>query len=429
LIRHFLLLQGPIGPFFARLGGALRQAGHRVTRVHFNGGDRVYSGLMKAINFRGTTERWVEFFDRILVRHGITDLVLFGDCRPLHRLAIDHAHGLGLRIHVFEEGYLRPGWVTLETNGVNGYSSLSRSAATYLADPISHTNLLPAASCAPMPFARRAFDDVVYTFATALLKPWYPGYRTHKPWSPLQEYRAGARRFFLRAGHRRHATAITTSLTAQQRPFFLFPLQLDSDAQIRVHSGLGSMTPAIDAVVRSFASHAAKDAVLVVSEHPLDQAVVDLHEEFLRAVSAAGIYSRVIYLRGGTPLPLIQASQGMVTVNSTIALSALEFGRPVAALGCAIYRIPGLTHVGTLDEFWRAPSRPDAILFAAFKRRLIETTQVPGGFYSPAAQRSIIETALPRLLGPELSPTAAARPGSERRSLTSEEAGYATATE
>jgi capsular polysaccharide export protein len=39
--RSFLFLQGPPGPFFARLGAALQAAGHAVHRINFNGGDRV----------------------------------------------------------------------------------------------------------------------------------------------------------------------------------------------------------------------------------------------------------------------------------------------------------------------------------------------------------------------------------------------------
>lgn len=38
-----LLLQGPLGPFFQTLSRQLTTAGHRVTKVHFNGGDASWS--------------------------------------------------------------------------------------------------------------------------------------------------------------------------------------------------------------------------------------------------------------------------------------------------------------------------------------------------------------------------------------------------
>lgn len=405
--RQFLLLQGPIGPLFAQLGDALSAAGHGVLRIRFNGGDWLFSGASVCLDFRGPQDRWPEFLERTLRDFAITDIVLFGDCRPLHRLAVIAARARGLRVHVFEEGYLRPGWVTLERDGVNGHSRLPAIPGAYLgaaAPPETRVPMQPMA--APMPFLRRAIEDVAYTLATALCWPLYPGYRTHKPWSPLAEYRAGARRFFTRARERAAAQALAAALVAEQRPFFLFPLQLDSDAQIRVHSEFGAMAPAIEAVIASFARAAPAEVQLVISEHPLDQAVVDLQAVVQRAAAAAGLSSRVVFLRGGTPPPLLGACRGLVTVNSTIALSALELGRPVVALGRAVYRIPGLVHAAALDAFWTAPTRPDDALFAAFRRVLIERTQIPGGFYSPHARLRVVTAALPRLAGPAPLPAA-----------------------
>ena len=131
--RVFLFLQGPPGPFFARLGSALTGAGHRVHRINFNGGDRLY-WPGRATNYRGRQEEWPRFFEEFTSRHGVTDLVLFGDCRPLHRAA----HGLAtinrLRIHVFEEGYLRPDWVTLEADGEHAGQAVDQLAALLATD-------------------------------------------------------------------------------------------------------------------------------------------------------------------------------------------------------------------------------------------------------------------------------------------------------
>ena len=37
--QRFLFLQGPPGPFFERLGSALRDLGHAVHRINLNAGD------------------------------------------------------------------------------------------------------------------------------------------------------------------------------------------------------------------------------------------------------------------------------------------------------------------------------------------------------------------------------------------------------
>ena len=123
--QTFLLLQGPPGPFFALLGDGLVRRGHNVLRINFNGGDRA-SWPGPSTDFRGGIEDWPAYFDMFVQREGVTDLVLFGDCRPMHSAAHGMAKLLGVRTHVFEEGYIRPDWVTLERDGVNGHSSLPR---------------------------------------------------------------------------------------------------------------------------------------------------------------------------------------------------------------------------------------------------------------------------------------------------------------
>ncbi|MDB5685420.1 MAG: Capsule export protein, partial [Rhizorhabdus sp.] len=130
--KEFLFLQGLAGPFFSRLGEALAASGNGVHRINFNGGDKIYWQLPGAIDYRGNLDKWPRFLAKILARRSITDILLFGDCRPLHSVAIAVASRVGVKVHVFEEGYVRPDFVTLEAGGVNGHSRLSRSPEHYL---------------------------------------------------------------------------------------------------------------------------------------------------------------------------------------------------------------------------------------------------------------------------------------------------------
>ncbi|WP_441294118.1 capsular polysaccharide export protein, LipB/KpsS family, partial [Bordetella pertussis] len=41
--------------------------------------------------------------------------------------AVALARASGVRVHVFEEGYFRPHWVTLERGGVNGFRAIART--------------------------------------------------------------------------------------------------------------------------------------------------------------------------------------------------------------------------------------------------------------------------------------------------------------
>ena len=102
----FLFLQGIASPFFADLGQALLKRGHRVRRINFSSGDWLFWRL-GSDNYRGPRDGWDAYIAGYIVEHGVTDIVLFGDCRPYHVAAREAASPLGVRIHVFEEGYLR----------------------------------------------------------------------------------------------------------------------------------------------------------------------------------------------------------------------------------------------------------------------------------------------------------------------------------
>ena len=105
--HRFLFLQGPHGPFFHRLGKMLINAGAQVWRVGFNRGDRAFwPTAANYIPYKDTPDRWPAAFARIVAQHGITDLILYGDTRPVHAHAVTAARALGLTVHVFEEGYL-----------------------------------------------------------------------------------------------------------------------------------------------------------------------------------------------------------------------------------------------------------------------------------------------------------------------------------
>src|SRR5690606_3468889 len=94
--RHALLLQGPMGPFFARFAAELRSRGARVTKVNFNAGDALFYRADDAIDYRGRMEDWPGFFRELVRRDGIDAVYLFGDCRPIHQPAVRVARELGI---------------------------------------------------------------------------------------------------------------------------------------------------------------------------------------------------------------------------------------------------------------------------------------------------------------------------------------------
>jgi capsular polysaccharide export protein len=394
--RRFLFLQGPIGLFFSRLARRLSADGHAVHRINLHGGDRLFWGLRGAVDFRREADSWPEFLGDCLTRWQITDVLLFGDCRPFHRTAIRVAMARGLSVHVFEEGYLRPNWVTMESGGVNANSLLSRDPDRYR-DEAASTDPWDGGVAVRNSFARRATEDVLYHSAMVLAGRWYPGYRTHRPWHPYVEYAHAVGRFLRGPLARRHLARLAGGFANQSRPFYLFPLQLNADVQIRHHFSSGRMEPAIEQVIASFARRAPGDALLVLTEHPLETGVVDLGRVARQCAEAAGIESRMLYLEGGSPREFVRLCRGMITVNSTMGLVAMDCGVPVVTLGRAVYALPGLTFQGDLDDFWLNAAPADPVLFDAFRRVVVARTQINGGFYGAGPIAMAVQGAAQRL--------------------------------
>lgn len=394
--RNVLLLQGLMGPLFRRIGQALRRDGYGVHKVNFNGGDRLFWGLPNGIDYRGSPAEWPAALTSLLADRQITDVVLFGDCRPMHIAAISICRDLHIPVHVFEEGYIRPDWVTLELGGVNGHSTLPRDPAWYRAEAAA---LPPAPEHRPVPssFRRRATEGLLYNVADVLTRSYYPYWENHRPWHPLVEGMGWVRKLMRRKAAALRSNDVLASLEARNEPYMLFPLQLDSDAQIRLHSSFAGIADALRMVITSFAANAPADLRLVVKEHPLDNGVRDWRLETATLAELHGVADRIDYLERGDIVPVAQRSKGMVTINSTSGTLALALDVPVIALGQAVYDIEGITFQGQLDDFWRDPGKPDTETFAAFRRVLIDRCLVAGGFFSEEALDKVTEGVISRL--------------------------------
>jgi capsular polysaccharide export protein len=391
--RRFLMLQGVCSPFFKRLADRLVQDGHRVLKVNFNVGDRAYWGRHTATDFRDRLAALPDFIDELFKRHDITDQIVFGDCRPVHEPAIARARAANVRNHVFEEGYFRPHWITLEREGTNKHSRLPRDAEWFRRTGATLPDRTRGSAFSAS-FWKRAVYDVAYHSASAWNPLLYPHYRTHAPARADQEYLSYLRRFARVRQRRRQDHARLAALVERRTPFFLLPLQLDSDAQIRIHSGFADMTAVVSHVLDSFVRAAHGDAHLLVKNHPLDNGLLDYAHIVAELADRRGIAGRVHYIESGDLYTALHHARGTVTVNSTVGISALAASCPTFALGDPIYKLPGLTADGALDAFWRAPARIDRELFRSFRNVVIHMTQVHGGFYSSEGIALAVENSL-----------------------------------
>jgi len=392
--REFLFLQGPPGPFFRELARALEAINLGTHRINVCGGDR-YDWPGGGTDYRGRMRHWPMFFDRFVRDNAITDLVLFGDCRPMHQAALRMAQLRGIHIHVFEEGYIRPDWMTLERDGVNGHSPLERDPEVILA-AAKWLPPVPKLPSITADFKRRARDSYWHYHHVVTGKLHFPFYSSHRQGSIMLDGIGWLLKF--QRGRRRARQAEATLAELAGRKYFLFPLQLTGDYQIRAHSPFGSMAVAVEYVLESFAHFAPDDAVLLVKEHPLDSGYCNWRRHIARVARRLGVADRVHHIDGGELDELASAAIGMVCVNSTSGTLALESGSPVIVLGDAVYDVRGVTHQSGLDLFWSMPERPDPQIWDAFKRMLHARCLVRGGLASQSGMDVLVRGSVERLL-------------------------------
>jgi capsular polysaccharide export protein len=394
--RRFLFLQGNASRFFGDLAKRLLSRGHTVRKINFNGGDVLFWPHRGAANYTGDITGWENFLQNYLLKEDITDILLLGDCRPLHSIAINVANRLNITVFVFEEGYMRPNWITLEQGGVNAYSSLGRTPEWFF-DRASKLPDWVDPQLAVNSMWRRAIEDIAYVTSTALASIYFRNYKTHRPWSSWVEYTGGARRFLRKSVERDKLNKTVKHLQATKTPYYIFPLQLEADSQIQNHSPFSGIAEVLDFTITSFAKQAHDNAHLIITEHPLDTSPYKWREIIRDLCRQHSVVDRVSFYEGGSPDAIIAGSRSVITVNSTLGYLALSLGKPLIALGTAIYGLPGLTFQGGLDAFWTAAQPPNPDVFDAFRRVVAAYTQVNGSFYGAAGLALAVEGAAARL--------------------------------
>jgi capsular polysaccharide export protein len=378
--KKILLLQGPHGPFFSRIARALLAAGARsVDKVNFNGGDCFFSGS-GAYAYTGSLKNWPTYLNALIQKNDADCIMVFGDCRPIHVAARTLAQEKGITYWVFEEGYIRPNYITLEQHGVNGHSRLPSSRVVYDAWP--HT-AIPEVMDVPANFGAAARYAMLYFTASTVAWPWFWRYQHHRHMSVLDGLswiRSYIRKLRYRA---KEAYTLDDLKPNGGRDYFLVVLQVASDAQVTAHSPFESVSDFIADTVSSFARHALTDAVLLIKHHPMDRGYTDYSQLIAAMVKKHSLQDRVRYIHDQHLPSLLSHALGVVTINSTVGLSALFHGTPVITLSKAIYSMDGLTCQKKLEEFWQSPQdfKPDSMLHVKFRNYVTTHTQINGNFY------------------------------------------------
>jgi len=401
--RVFVFLQGPHGPFFAVLGRMLARAGAGVWRVGFNAGDSAFwPDRRHYIAFRDTLEAWPEACARIRDETGATDLVLYGDTRPIHAEAVSLARARGVAVHVFEEGYLRPYWVTYERGGSNGNSRLMDLSVAEMRAALAQCDMdLPDAPARWGDMRHHVFYGALYHAFVLLANRGYRRFRPHRALTVGAEFRLYLARLLLMPLHALERLVATQRIRFGGFPYHLVLMQLEHDSSFQMHSPFSTMAEFLELAVRGFAEGAPQHHHLVFKAHPLEDGRVPVRHEIARLARAHGVAARVHFVRGGKLAGLLNAARSAVTVNSTAAQQVLWRGLPLKVFGNAVYAKPEFVSTQPLPEFFAQPARPDSRAYRDYRHYLLETSQIPGGFYSGRGRRQLLRQVVDLMLAPE----------------------------
>ncbi|MDR2100225.1 MAG: capsular biosynthesis protein, partial [Campylobacteraceae bacterium] len=374
--KNILFLQGPMGTFFKRLDKIFRNKGAKTHKIAFNAADWFFSCRDNVINYKDTPKNWSKFINEFLIEKQIDKIFLFGDCRFYQKIAIKAADKFGVEVFVFEEGYIRPDYITLEKYGVNDNSKLPRTKSFY--ENLPEVSEQPKALSMKNSLYCLIISATTYYLIANVFWFLYPHYIHHREFSAVNEGFYGIRNFIRKIIYavkdRVYSKRFKTDLS---KKYFFVPLQTYADAQIKKHSSFKNINEFIETVLTSFAHFADNECFIVFKHHPLDRGRVNYMKHINSCAKQLGIEKRVVTLYE-THIPnALKNALGTVTINSTVGFSSLYHGTPVITLGKAVYDIKSLTCKGVkLDDFWQNTKAPDKNLYQKFRAFLIQNSQI-----------------------------------------------------
>lgn len=394
--KKILLLQGPVGPFFAYLQEAFEAKGFGVKRILLNKADSLFSLGKSSYRFSGGIESWDLWFGVELKKNKPDVIVLFGSTRPAHMIATKIAHKLGIEVISLEEGYLRAGYITCEPEGNNQYSTLRNwkpgNTQTLIRAPLNITSS----------FSVMCFWGAVYYLYREITQSEVEKTLNHRA---TQGVITESSKWFLHISRMCWSKIFEKSSVSQlynlhSGGYILIPLQTPSDAQLSVASRGWSNEKLVKESLKALLDCGAKE-ILVFKTHPLDENAHKLRGFIYKEAKACGLSHKVKVFRSGKLGKLTQKSSGMIVINSTSAFSALNYHVPVLVLGDAIFRHETIVTVGygkrAIKEFLLKRLVKNSSFVKDFFFSVKEQALVPGDFYAFKTQKITAKNVVSRV--------------------------------
>ena len=375
-----LFLVGPIGTFFARLSNYFENNNIKTYKISFPLYEYGFP-QSKLIKYEQDINGFKSFLRETIFNYEIKHIFMYGNVLIPHKKALDLVRELKLEgkyinTHIFELGYLRPNFVTLEDEGINFNSSLIKSREFYLKQepysvlplPKKHARLRIRKIWKTISFINHSFKNykIVEKEHKLQPKPIYIWYQIKgfflKYFYFFTEYKL--KNYFLR------------------KKYFLVILQVSTDSQLTEGSDFKDNEKFIYKVIKDFSEAKRNDLNLVFKHHPRDRGYNNYRNKIKKISKELGVFDKVFYFHDYYLSKLYRNSncKGTVLINSTVGYQSLYHSVPVKALGITPYNIEGLSDQEDLVSFFKNPSIVDRLLFKKFYKYILENSQINGNF-------------------------------------------------
>ena len=394
-----LLLQGPVGPFFTELQGALASSGWATRRVIFNAGDKIFAAKKDCVRFSGNLDSWEAWLRFEISQNRPNCIVLFGSSRPAHKIARRLADLFGIPVLSLEEGYLRAGYVTAEFGGNNQHSPLvtwkpqDQTCAHLAKDHIANQKRSS--------FLTMSFWGAVYYIARDLVSSKTDEDLFHRPREGVLSLSCSWCAHMLHRAFMRVTEARLQGKIFGNAGYIIVPLQVSNDSQIQKAARGWTTRKLIEACLTALHQSHPEQTVLF-KLHSLERANRRINELIHQRARDLGVSeARFKVTHTGRISDLTRHASGMVVINSTSGFSALHHGVPLLVLGEAVFRHDAIATTGSsqkdITDFFKIRRAKSPEMVAQFFETIKSQSLLPGDFYLSAGRKKAIKNIIEKL--------------------------------
>lgn len=302
-----------------------------------------YNEFVKNIEMKNSDytlyKKYMQYVDDFVTNHNISLMVMYNGSSWTERLGAFIAEKRGIKTVYLELGYFRPFTLSINPTGVNFNSSIPRTPGYYeeiimdkdkLADmnkPVNEdlNHLKPDG-------IKKVVISKLLNSAGDLVKVNFPIEVHHNLKELISIYK-----------NKKKFKQMPEDNVDIPDKYIFVPFQVHSDTQILHHSPrVKTMEVLVDSVMSAMEEFNAKydeNYHVIFKEHPEDIGRID-YSHLYKAYENKG----ALFLKKYNTDRLIEDSEVVITINSTVGIEALRKYKKVITLGNAFYNIEGIVN-------------------------------------------------------------------------------------